>query len=221
VKKPDSMIEISKTEWEANDARVRASKTAKAEADRREEFRAFRERLTRWGVPEKDTKAILGKMLDSGDAMRAVRNHREGILVLAGPPGSGKTTAAGFWCAFCQSPTSKLLSRRPVFPPLFLKAAWLARTNRYDHGAMMRIERARMFVLDDLGTEYRDEKGSFQATLDTVLDARYDNRLPTIITTNSNVAQFKIDYGERIADRIREAGKFINCLDRFRPGEAK
>jgi DNA replication protein DnaC len=68
-----------------------------------------------------------------------------------------------------------------------------------------------LLVVDDLGSEYNDAKGFFAALLDEVIDARYSARLATAITTNLNAATFAARYGARIIDRLREAGRFVNC----------
>ena len=70
---------------------------------------------------------------------------------------------------------------------------------------------APVLVVDDLGSEYNDAKGFFSALLDEVIDCRYGAKLPTVITTNLDSSGFSARYGARVVDRIREAGRFINC----------
>ena len=70
------------------------------------------------------------------------------------------------------------------------------------------VKKAGLLVVDDLGGEYVDDKGWFVRALNAVIDARYSSCLKTIMTTNLTAAQFKATYGERIADRIRESGKW-------------
>jgi DNA replication protein DnaC len=53
-----------------------------------------------------------------------------------------------------------------------------------------------------------DDKGWFVRALASIVDARYAACLKTIMTTNLNAERFKATYGERIADRIRESGRF-------------
>lgn len=64
-------------------------------------------------------------------------------------------------------------------------------------------------AIDDLGTEPPAVKlyGTERLPLADLLVARYDSRLPTIITTNLGPAGIAERYGERIADRIREMDK--------------
>jgi hypothetical protein len=70
------------------------------------------------------------------------------------------------------------------------------------------IKKAGLLVIDDLGGEYVDDKGWFVRALNAVIDARYSACLKTILTTNLTAEQFKATYGERIADRIRESGRW-------------
>jgi len=48
-----------------------------------------------------------------------------------------------------------------------------------------------------------DDKGNFMAVLDEVINARYGERLPTLITTNLNADGVQRALRVRIADRIR------------------
>lgn len=122
----------------------------------------------------------------------------ESLLVLAGTAGCGKTTAAAVW---------SLMADRPA---LFLKASRFATTSRYDSDERARWSKAQRLVLDDLGAEYLDAKGSFLVDLDELVDAFYSDRRRLLITTNCTPTEFKARYGERVADRIREAGTWIS-----------
>jgi hypothetical protein len=67
-----------------------------------------------------------------------------------------------------------------------------------------------LLVIDDLGGEYVDDKGWFVKAFNALVDYRYGSKLKTIITTNLEAARFKETYGERVTDRIREAGAWRN-----------
>lgn len=125
------------------------------------------------------------------------------LLVLSGGVGSGKTTAAAWVIASMRFPL-----------PRFLRATTFARTSRYDAAANLAWSKAGALVLDDLGAEYIDSKGSFLTDLDELLDTYYADRRPLIITTNLGVDEFRDRYGGRegrIASRIREAGAWAQC----------
>jgi DNA replication protein DnaC len=169
--------------------------------------------MRRRGVPAKDQDAIARGELDDTPAMQAARellSFSQRILVLSGPKGCGKTTAASWLAA--QDVRVRLPGDRDdrgVAEPMFLDVSKLARLSRYKAEDVEPLEECSLLVIDDLGMEYADEKGSFLATLDGVFNARYAAGLYTVITTNLPAKTFKERYGERIADRIREVGRFV------------
>jgi DNA replication protein DnaC len=153
--------------------------------------------------------------LDAGDArdtpaMVRARAFRDvdvpagrTLLVLSGGVGCGKTTAAAW-----------VVATQRFHQPRFMRAATFARTSRYDAAASSAWSRAGALVLDDLGAEYVDAKGSFLVDFDELLDTYYADRRPLIITTNLGTEDFRDRYGGRdgrIASRIREAGAWVNC----------
>lgn len=190
-------------------ARMRAEQERQARARATEEARQRQQRYARWGIPLKEIQALCNGSLHETTAVRTLdafaRNETAELLVLSGPVGCGKTTAAARWLAAVETARSCI----PCDDPLFLPVAQLERTSRYSEPAMARIERARALVLDDLGAEYLDDKGAFVALLDSVIDARYRNLRRTVITTNLHAPQFAARYGERSVDRIRERGRFV------------
>jgi DNA replication protein DnaC len=135
-------------------------------------------------------------------AMQAVKQHTGEMLVLSGASGCGKTAAACWW--LFQQP-NEVLARS-----LFITAARLARLNKFDDETMSQVFCAHRLVLDDLAVEYSDEKGFFRSFLDEIVNERYANKRQTLITTNVDVETFKIRCGERITDRLREAGAFVS-----------
>ncbi len=150
-------------------------------------------------IPLRCQMLIVAKKADDTEAMQAVEAV-DGTLVLSGGIGCGKTVAACSW----------LLKRAPG---LFLSSARLARWPRYEDAQMRRLLSASRLVIDDLGAEYMDEKGNFAAVLDEVIVDRHANMKPTVITTNLDATAFKNRYGQRIADRVRECGRFLSLAD--------
>jgi len=136
-------------------------------------------------------------------AMRVVKRPPGEMLVLSGGTGCGKTAAACWW--LYQSPGD---SDKPQ--SLFITGARLSRMSRFDEEAMAAVFGAHRLVIDDLAMEYADEKGFFRSLLDEIVNERYANQRQTLITTNVDVDTFKTRCGERITDRIREAGQFVS-----------
>jgi DNA replication protein DnaC len=185
-------------------ARAEDELAARREADAKREAAAARPRLIGRGVPARLADAILRGALEETDAIRlakAFTASRRTILVISGVRGAGKTVAAAWLVA--QYPFAR-----------FIDVSRLARLSRYSEEDMAPLEECALLAIDDLGTEYADDKGSFMATLDGLVNARYADERRTVITTNLQANTFKARYGERIADRIREAGRFVELASK-------
>lgn len=157
---------------------------------------------------------ILANGIDPTQAKTEADATGTGIVVLSGAPGCGKTVAA---CSWVREPLMRddafggagVPSLR-IASPLFVTSARLSRWDRYDVREMDRLLRAPRLVIDDVGAEFSDAKGNFNAIIDELIADRAANRRPMILTTNLDGAAFKARYGERIADRIREVGNFVS-----------
>ena len=158
-----------------------------------------RARLLGRGIPGRVADLLLRDELEATEAMgwaRAFLQARRTIAVFSGKSGTGKTVAAAW-----------LVARSPG--GVFLAVSQLARSSRYRDEEMDPLERCPLLAIDDLGTEFVDEKGSFMSTLDGLINARYADDLRTVITTNLPAEAFKRRYGVRIEERIRESGRFL------------
>lgn len=191
---------------EEHDQRIRedqARRDAEAENQRLTELRRH---LVECGCPVKDLRRALDGDCSDTEALLAARQSVDlGILVLSGPRGVGKTTAAAWWLVQKRVRTEFLATTSVRF----IDAGLMSRWPRYDDAKMRELTRARALVIDDLGIEYTDTKGAFVSLFDEVVNNRYAAELPTLITTNLNAKSFKERYGERVADRIREVGRFV------------
>ncbi len=185
-------------EWRERDAaarRKREAEEAQVKAAAAATVEALREAT---GVPLRFRQ--LAEAVRTTEALSEVQRAEFEILVLSGDPGRGKTVAAAWW--LLQHLDGKRNS-------LFVSAARLSRWERYDRGEMDRLLLAPRLVIDDLGEEFNDTKGNFLAVLDETVCDRIANRRPTVITTNLTAELFFDRYGQRIRDRIREAGRFV------------
>lgn len=169
------------------------------------------------GLPAVHVDRVLNGALEDTEALRAVQafaaDPAARRIVLAGGKGCGKTLAA-VWALMNTPPGAYPHGRYgAAWPaelhPRFIDASELATTSLYDREAIAPLKTCRILVIDDLGIEYGDQKGVFASLLDSVFDARYRGDLRTILTTNLNAAEFKARYSERIVDRLREAGTFV------------
>lgn len=132
------------------------------------------------------------------------RISEQWCLVLSSTQGLGKSMAAAYWLW-------KISPDRSAAPGASFRRWWtaaeLAAVSAYGD-AIPQMKTPGPLVIDDLGVEFLDKNGHFLRVLDDVMDGRYREELPTLITTNLNAETFTERYGERITDRIREGGVF-------------
>jgi DNA replication protein DnaC len=185
-------------QWAAEDARVEAERQKELQRREEDDRRRYYRQLEDLGWPTRALEAA-----NNADTHAPAIKHiiewdpgATNIIALSGPPGCGKTTAAAY----------RVLQRRAL--TVFVRASTFARTSRYD-GKRDEWLNAPSLVLDDLGSEFADAKGSLQTDLDELIDAFYGDRRPLIITTNVTRDDFKKRYGERISDRFRECGRWF------------
>lgn len=190
-------------DWDAHDAKVIAAR-ARAEAHAERERTSDRARLLARprpgaGFPTRALEVAMAPELTSApvDALRAYSGDRT-ILVLSGPVSCGKTVAACWWTLHRSQRSAQ-----------FVRASAFAASSRYDRAARDELQAAGVLVLDDLGAEYADSKGNLLADLEELVDVFYASRRHLIITTNVPAADFPQRYGDRIASRLREAGRWI------------
>jgi hypothetical protein len=171
--------------WEERDEAVRQRMSSSSERDR---VRAIDKRATalrarQWpAVPVEDAVRLeegdgamlrrVGKFL-RGDGGGAHDGRARRLLVISSGVGSGKTTAACWWAL-----------HRDDSRPVFLRAAAIAACSRYDAKFRRSWEDASSLVIDDLGREFADGKGSLLSDLEEIVDHCYSNGIPLVMTTN-------------------------------------
>jgi hypothetical protein len=210
--------------WEEHDARIRDQISAQSHrlatqtAEKRAAF------LVSKGWPRVPVEDALRLEDDAGRMLRRIA-HLAGVgglppgragrpcrmLVLSSGVGSGKTTAACRWQL-----------HRDDSRPVFLRAAAIAACSRYDEKFRRRWEDSSSLVIDDLGREYADGKGSLLSDLEEIVDHCYSNAIPLVMTTNAKPDTFWERYGGKegpIASRLRGVGAWFssNEPDRRKP----
>lgn len=197
---PPGSATWTEEQWADHDAmieRQRAEQSAKEQAD---EFQRKLRRLEKAGWPKRALEAAQAADASKPAVARVTDwdTTSESVLVLSGPPGCGKTTAAAHWA----------ISRG--HEPQFLRATTFAASSRYDHEQRSQWLDAGALVLDDLGSEYADTKGNFLVDFDELIDTFYGDKRPLLITTNCRNEDFKSRYGSRVVDRLRECGSWFS-----------
>jgi DNA replication protein DnaC len=183
---------MTDAEWEEHDAKV-AKNAAQGHPPRLDMSLS----LTAGNFPVRAIEAALkATNTEALERLNGHDFHSQNIVVLAGGVGCGKTVAATRW-----------MIGRPG--ARFLRASTFAATSRYDQTARNAVYGGGALVLDDLGAEFNDTKGSFLIDLEELVDTFYGDRKPMIITTNLLGNAFVERYGQRVTSRLRECGAFI------------
>lgn len=65
-----------------------------------------------------------------------------------------------------------------------------------------RAQRSKLLCWDDLGVQPRGDRGWVDELMYLVFDARYESRLPTLISTNFDLSKPTTKLSERVRDRI-------------------
>jgi hypothetical protein len=158
-----------------------------------------RRRMKAAGVPELFIEHTADRDPVDCEPMRAVRgflSSKDGFHVLSGGKGTRKSGSASW-------------SLGQLDGGAFLEASEIIRLSiTPDRQRWDEILLAPLVVLDDLGTEKRDEKGAFTSALSELINKVYSNRRRLIITCNLTKETFKTVYGAREFDRMREMGKW-------------
>jgi DNA replication protein DnaC len=163
--------------------------------------------IKNFSKPQKTTAFVVA---DTWDA--------KGFLVLTGDTATGKSFAAA-WAAKRYAVRSfepdawKNPSRRSE--GIARARSSIAWTHAYDlvneQTEKDRAKRVPFLVIDDLGAE--DATSRAKSLVNRIISARYDEQLPTVITTNLTTAEISTRYGERLMDRIMHFGQVVRCDD--------
>jgi DNA replication protein DnaC len=161
-------------------------------------------------------KAVVQTWVDtvrSGVVIKSPGSPSSGLgLALVGLPGHGKTTLASV-------ALQELIRTMPVSsnqPGLFMdypKYLRLEKESWNDPESKELIQKINgdvresipLFILDDLGKEYRTASGWAENTFDAVVRSRFNAGLPTIVTTNVKMSKWRSTYGEAMESFAHEA----------------
>lgn len=178
-------------------------------------LRDHRERISEWMLRNTQVPEFRESIKQSGiietKAIKAVEMYlpqvcQEGrLLILAGPPGRGKSFAAEYaqactalwsshWQVFGQSITAQELYRLSI-------------NDEYQYERLINMRE--LLGLEEIGAEHKSKSEFFKSLIDRIFDIRWSQRKPTIVTTNYSEGDFDSEYGERVASRRKGWGWWI------------
>ena len=155
--------------------------------------------------------ALLSGAIEATDAVQAVRAWADSlsgqdarpVLVLSGPPGTGKTIAA---LSFLSSLSDR---RRWQFARAVRLGSMFERWSNDAPGEALDID-VPVLIVDDLGQEPLSDRRVIPA-IHEILDARKSaRRMATIITTNLTIAEAKSRYPDPDISRLAESADWIS-----------
>lgn len=139
------------------------------------------------------------------------------VLRLSGNLGTGKSTLAALVArAWAEQGREVLFRSMPQLAGALRAASWQRRDPEdppTEEELLAALETAPMLVLDDLGTEILGTEAQQERArewLFRVLDARIQNGLATVVTTNFTTRELTERYGERIAARLASRGYTVD-----------
>ncbi|WP_018386407.1 ATP-binding protein [Wenjunlia vitaminophila] len=130
-----------------------------------------------------------------------------GILVLTGPIGTGKTHQAyGALRRIAEAGPRRFEMIATTAPDMYglLRPGGSERGSEYE---LRRLARIPLLLLDDLGTEKLSE-WTEEATY-RLINERYNQCRPVIITTNLLVTELAAQLGDRLASRLAQAATIV------------
>jgi DNA replication protein DnaC len=128
-------------------------------------------------------------------------------LLLTGDFGTGKSVIAKGIISFIKDWYSIENNPLGICVPIYVLSQEMASYYRSDDEVSInRLKTTHFLSIDDIGYEpiKVNHYGTEVRPFEEILMARYDNRLPIMLTSNLSIAQIGAKYGMHISDRLRE-----------------
>jgi DNA replication protein DnaC len=204
-------------------ARITREREEEAKIAEVEQLRQARieEKLNRAGIPkrfrDRNFEAFVAATPDQHKAWNTAyefakdfENHAKkgSTLVFAGNIGTGKghLAVAIAQQVIEQGRSAFFATAREIV--LMLRARWDDPKAPSELETLRMLTSVSLLVIDEIGVQFNTDAERDQ--LFSVIDGRYRDLMPTILTTNLNTAKLKEAIGERSFSRLREEGKWVN-----------
>lgn len=131
-------------------------------------------------------------------------------LLLCGLPGNGKTTLMKAVTSLINFLDMKDDHGDTIGVSTY-DAREITRLNRDNYDTFKRVCNFPVLAIDDLGIEPTEvlDYGNVLSPVIDLLTVRYNNMLPTLVTTNLTGKDIRVKYKDRIADRFNEMMQVI------------
>lgn len=154
-----------------------------------------------------DVKDSFDIVADYAECFETYKDKGAG-LILKGKPGCGKTHLAA---AVSQELIFRGYSVKFILTPVLLEEIRKSFNKKYgevETDILKQLASVQLLVLDDLGAEKPTEWVIEQLFI--LINKRYEEMKPTIITTNCTGQELALRIGERTASRLVEVSKIVN-----------
>lgn len=180
---------------------------------------AIEQGIKRSGIPARFAVASLDDYqtptTGQSQALRACRDYLaavaagdSGSLVLLGKVGAGKTHLACSIAIELMRRTGKQVYYRTVRDVIReVRATWHRDAPETEVAVIAKLTQSPLMVLDEVGVMAGTDNEML--ILFDVLDGRYREGLPTIVSSNLNRQGLQDALGERMYDRLRDGGKVL------------
>lgn len=131
-------------------------------------------------------------------------------LILSGKPGTGKSHLC---CAAIAALYRTHYVLRIDMPEMIrrIRDTWRRGSDESEQSLIDKLGKLDLLIIEEVGTGAGSDDE--RARLFSVMNARYENCLPTIVVTNLGLKQLSEEMGERVVDRLREGERSMVVFD--------
>lgn len=192
----------------------------KRSAEEQARQKRIEDRLNRAGIPKRfrersfdtyvaDSNAKQGALTAAREFAENFGDHaRKGsTLVFAGNIGTGKGHLAVSVAQHVMADGHSAFFATAREIVLMLRARWDDPSAPSELEVLRMLTSVSLLVIDEIGVQFNTDAERDQ--LFGVIDGRYRDLMPTVLTTNLNTTKLKEAIGERSYSRLREEGRWV------------